>query len=275
MQIRAFPLILAALIVLSGIILTPPTIEAATPPQPTRCDAFFISNVTSSGDAWVDYQPGDTLMVNASGVFTFNTSVAGAGSGAITVNAGGILIINAGVSLEIATATAITINEGGEMRCLGTSGSRVTIVGNDKTSATHYIQCEGGKMYFQHTDITLFYKVSTYRAGILEMVNCTVSDCSNPIDSNTYAGGAVTLINTTINANTANKYVLSTGGYNCNIIAVNCIFLSTTANYMGWTTYTFKASFYGCIYNGVPISSASFGYTSMDIDLRIYEASTV
>ncbi|MDD3962230.1 MAG: PKD domain-containing protein, partial [Bacteroidales bacterium] len=42
-----------------------------------------------------------------------------------------------------------------------------------------------------------------------------------------------------------------------------------------WTTYTFKASFYGCIYNGVPISSASFGYTSMDIDLRIYEASTV
>jgi len=220
----------------------------------------------------------DSLTINSGGNVTDDLSMGGIGSRAITVNEGGKLIINAGISLLFADGNKFLCLEGGQIISRGTVGSRVTITGGSQTTTTNYFACTtGGKIYLENTDVSYFYIFGQATvAGVdynIQLVDSTL-DYIGFIRSVSFVG-AFELYNCRVTQRTAARYVF----YYVGLFAVNADFISVTDNLLAVASTTVKFSFAGCSYDGgggaLPINSDDFGVVTQDIDIRIYEASTV
>jgi len=211
------------------------------------------------------------------GVLSLDSAWAGSngsrGMNGITVNIGGIHIQDAGTTCQIRDGYAIVVNEGGQWRSLGTSGSRCAITGEDKTTNTHYIRING-KIFTDYTDISVFYYIGMAGAsGTYEFVNSTISDMYFTIAFlNTV--GMYLFINCTISCDTAGRYIFE-GGYSPHIIAINTAFTSITDNHICLIISLIKLELYSCTYQGIPFDSGDIVGTAWDANIRIYEKSTV
>jgi hypothetical protein len=232
----------------------------------------ITTNSTASGLPFIN---GDSIASVASAAkFTWdivNADLAIHANG-MTCNYG-IIEQSAGTTIHVADTYAITINEGGQWRSLGTSGSRCAITGSSTTTAAHIISIYmGGKFYTNYADISAFYYgVSCFRAAIVDMYNSTITGVGRYAFF-AYANN-INLINCTI-ATAANYYCVW-GNFGVYLNAINTAFTSVTNNYLITSDYSMRVSLAGCTYQGIAINADDFGITTQDIDIRIYEASAV
>jgi len=245
----------------------------AAPPQPTTMATQYINAGVITTFSAKGVADGDTIVCN--GTLYLDAAWPGADGSrdisGITVNTGGLIQQNASTRLDINDATAITIAEGGQWRSLGTSASRCIIRGENVATAAHKIAVGPGKLYCAYTDISGFYYIgSVGYYAVMDFVNCTLTGNGYNLWATTYSG-LVTLINSTVSADTASRNVFR--GYN--VVAINCAFTSLTNNYLFSDAYTHTLIFAGCTYQGAAIATDDFPLTTQDIDIRIYEASAV
>jgi hypothetical protein len=268
-----------------GAILPAGDALGAVPEGPRTFATWTIANESWFGQAW--FQPADTdvIVVNAGGIVHCDANWTGAdGSRAlngITVNAGGSFIQTSSI-LTISDTYAITINEGGQWRSVGTSGSRCAITYENGAVYAFYFGAAtvgGGLVVLQYTDISeVRYGFQLQRGGLLYMYNSTLT-CDYGLCIYQNNNGYAELVNCTLTAGTASQYILY-GAYSLNIKSVNTAFVSATDNYLATAIHHMRAEFAGCTFAGgggaaAPISADDFRTSTQDIDIRIYEASTV
>ncbi len=222
----------------------------------------------------------DSLTINSGGDVTDDLTIGGIGSRSITVNAGGKFILSSAaaggaLSLKIADTFAITVNEGGQLFSIGTSGARVSITGSNTATVGHRIYMYyGGNFYGQHTDIsTFYYGFETVRGSNIFLTNCTIDDTGQYVFYGGSIGGEITVINSTFTARTASRHIFAAGYSLGNILAINTAFITTTDNFLATCGNMALLTFAGCTYQGAAIDIGDISITTMDIDIRIYEKS--
>jgi PKD repeat protein len=257
---------------LLGIAISPLAQSEKPPDEPNTAWVITTTKTFSDMDGLgTPYAAGDSLTVNAGGTVTADISIGGSGSLNIIVNAGGLFIINPGISLLMTNANYIQVAEGGIIRGVGTSGSHITITFGSTATATNYFRTSnGGYIYLDYVDISGIYYFGVYLNGLVEVHNSTITG-RLPLYTVNY-GGEYVVTNSTITSNVVGSYCISGGVH---LTARDVTFVSVTAARLTIGAYALRLVFAGCTYNGAAIASADIPGTAADYDIRIYEASLI